>query len=105
MTRKVGETVQITVKVSTDIVARADKLIEPLSATRGVIQTRADVLRKAIVNGLDDMRILIPRNAQRLNDVYDMLGALLMRGGVPEDVRAEIQIAQDALKPVVNFKR
>jgi|HubBroStandDraft_4_1064222.scaffolds.fasta_scaffold1031253_1 hypothetical protein len=44
---------QIGIRLSTVVVARADKIIPALATVRGTSQTRVDVLREAIMVGLN----------------------------------------------------
>lgn len=57
ITARKGRTVQITVRVDESIVTRADKLIDQIARLTGRGTTRADVLREAILVGLNDFEM------------------------------------------------
>jgi hypothetical protein len=55
--KKPAPDVQIGVRLSPDVITRADRLIPRLEAERGTSQTRVDVLREVIMRGLEDIEI------------------------------------------------
>jgi hypothetical protein len=52
-TRIDSETTQLTIRVSRRVALRAERLIEQVGRSLGVPATRTDVIREAILRGLD----------------------------------------------------
>ena len=76
MTKPQDEHVQTTIRMSTQLVERADALIPRLTGEQGYTATRADVWRKALLLGLAELeRTRGPNvNAETLPDDKSMVG-------------------------------
>jgi hypothetical protein len=64
-TRIDTETTQLTIRVSRRVALRAERLIEHVGRSLGVPATRTDVVREAILRGLDVLEREAPAQPER----------------------------------------
>ncbi len=86
-TRIDSETTQLTIRVSRRVALRAERLIEQVGRSLGVPATRTDVIREAILRGLDVLEREAARDSERHPPSHSMPASQALAEALPQRPR------------------